>query len=374
MKHFVLKTISLLLILAVAILAAACGESDPSRTATADEKTQETAVQTAAGDSELQEKLEKKMDEYGFSGVYRVSKNGVVLSEGANGKFSPESDQPITVDDLFPIASVSKQFCATCVLLLREEGKLDLGDTLDKYYPEYARAKDITLKQMLTMRSGIPDYVTNGVGFDAYIQYDFSDAATEEGNHQAVRDWIFSESLLFEPGEDFSYSDSNYFLLAEIVQTISGKPYGNVLRERIFSPLGMNDTGVCEELMHSERMVAPVNEEEHKEVYTIGATFGNGGIITTVADMDKWLTSLREHTILNEACYEEMTTVHSPEFNYGYGICVNSDGSLSHEGGADSYASFAYTIPEKGYNLFIVTNNVNDGYRMLVYEIMNCTL
>ena len=374
MKRFVIKTISLLLILSVVFFAAACGKSDSARTPTDAGKSQETAVQASSGDSALQRKLNQKMVEYGFSGVYRVSKNGEVVSEGANGMFSPDSDRPITVDDLFPIASVSKQFCATCILLLREEGKLDLGDTLDKYYPEYARAKDITLKQMLTMRSGIPDYVSNGVSFDAYIAYDFSDAATEEGNHQAVRDWIFAQPLLFEPGESFSYSDSNYFLLAEIVQTISKKSYGDVLRERIFKPLQMNDTGVCEELAHSERMVAPVNEDKHKEVYTIGATFGNGGIITTVADMDKWLTSLREHTILNEACYQEMTTVYSPEFNYGYGICVSSEGALSHEGAADSYASLAYTIPEKGYNLFVVTNNVNDGFAGLIYEIWNDTL
>ena len=239
MKSFVSKVIALCLIPAVALLTAACGAGDSAGVSSADTKPSTGAVTTstdgveasAAGEhqtsanaaGEWQEFLEEKMKEYDFSGVVRVSKNGVVLCEGANGLFNYDSGDPITPDNLFPIASVSKQFCAACILLLRDEGKLRLDDTLDKYYPEYARGGDITLKKMLTMRSGIPDYVSNGVGFDAYIRYDFSDAATEDGNHQAVRDWIFAQPLLFEPGSDCSYSDSNYFLLAEIVQTISKK-------------------------------------------------------------------------------------------------------------------------------------------------------
>ena len=370
MKRTLYIFISVLLILSASLLTA-CKEAAP-------EKTQKKTAETqAAPGSELQQRLEKKMQQYRFSGVCRVSKNGKVLCEGANGTLSPDSDQPITLDNQFPIASISKQFCATCVLLLREEGKLDLDETLDKYYPEYSRAKDITLKNMLTMRSGIPDYVSNGVGFDAYIRYDFSENASEEGNHKAVRDWIFAQPLLFEPDTDFSYSDSNYFLLAEIVQTVSGKPYGDVLRERIFEPLGMKDTGVAEELAHSERMAPPVpdGQKAHMEVYTIGATFGNGGIITTTTDMDRWLTSLREHTILSESCTKEMTTDYSPDSaHYGYGIFVHSGGALSHDGGADSYASYTYTIPAEGYNFFIVTNNVNDGFGELIREILNDTI
>ena len=369
-RHSATIGISLLLILSIALLTA-CGGSVPAQTSG------ETAAKEAAGDTTLQEKLEVKMKEYGFSGVYRVSKNKKVLCEGANGTFGDGSDRPITLDTLFPIASISKQFCATCVLLLREEGKLDLDQTLDKYYPEYSRAGDITLKNMLTMRSGIPDYVSNGVGFDAYIKYDFSDKASEEGNHQAVRDWIFAQPLLFEPGKEFSYSDSNYFLMAEIVQTVTGKRYGDVLREFIFEPLGMKDTGVAEELAHSERMAPTVadGQKAHMEVYTIGATFGNGGIITTAADMDLWQTSLREHTILSERCTKEMTTDYSPESgHYGYGIFVGSNGALAHDGGADSYASYEYTIPEKGYNLFVVTSDAGAGFSELIHELFTETL
>ena len=144
MKRTLYIFISVLLILSASLLTA-CKEAAP-------EKTQKKTVETqAASGSELQQRLEKKMQQYRFSGVCRVSKNGKVLCEGANGTLSPDSDQPITLDNQFPIASISKQFCATCVLLLREEGKLDLDETLDKYYPEYSRAKDITLKNMLIL-------------------------------------------------------------------------------------------------------------------------------------------------------------------------------------------------------------------------------
>ncbi len=408
MKQLRYKIISVLLILSTALLSAACGQSgsgqdnkgaadeataavtqaavtdaetqpvtekqkEPSAETSAGSKTAETAADTSAVDSALQESIQAMLEEYGFAGVYRMSRDGKVVCEGANGVIG-SGGEAITLDNLFPIASISKQFCATCILLLRDEGKLSLDDTLDKYYPAYARGGDITLKQMLTMRSGIDNYVSNdGSGFDAYIDYDFGENASEEHNHQAVRDWIFGRPLLFEPGEGFYYSDSNYFLLAEIVQTLSGKPYGDVLRERIFDPLGMNDTGVCEELAHAEKTVPPVSDDPdgHKEIYTVGATFGNGGIITTAADMDKWLTSLRENTILSEKSKKEMTTVYSPEMNYGYGICIHSNGALSHEGGADSYASFAYTDPAKKINFFIVTDNIPFlEFRELYREIL----
>ena len=182
---------------------------------------------------------------------------------------------------------------------------------------------------------------------------------------------------MFEPGERFYYSDSNYFLLAEIVQRINGKSYGDVLRERIFKPLGMNDTGVAEELAHDEKTVPPFFSDKSapREIYTIGATFGNGGIITTVADMDKWLTALRKHTILDEDSYKEMTTDYSPDDgHYGYGISLNDDGSLWHEGMADSFASYALTDPEEEVNVFIVTNNAYarfSEFRGLVNEILN---
>ncbi len=407
MKHIIFQVVSLVLIVSLAVFAAGCAKKDTSSTeenttaaetraevtqgettmtqsqtvgvTTAVETTKPTAAAaTMTVDTALRQEIINVMKHRSFSGAFRVSKGGKLVCEGTNGMFSIDGDQPLSLDNRFLIASISKQFCATCILLLRNEGKLSLDDTLAKYYPEYARAGDITLKQMLTMRSGIFDYVSNdGAGFDAYIPYDFSENASEDGNHQAVRDWIFSQELLFEPGERFYYSDSNYFLLAEIVQRISGKSYGDVLRERIFKPLGMNDTGVAEELAHDEKTVPPFFSDKSapREIYTIGATFGNGGIITTVADMDKWLTALRKHTILDEDSYKEMTTDYSPDDgHYGYGISLNDDGSLWHEGMADSFASYALTDPEEEVNVFIVTNNAYarfSEFRGLVNEILN---
>lgn len=407
MKHIIYQVVSVVLIVSLAVFSAGCAKTDTSpeneSTTAAQTRAEVTQAETAATHAEtvggtkateetkpaatqaistvddaLEQELKNTMKQRKFSGVFYVSKGGKLLCEGTNGKFSIDGDQPLSLDNRFLIASISKQFCATCVLLLRNEGKLSLDDTLDKYYPEYARAGDITLRQMLTMRSGIYDYVSNdGSGFDAYIPYDFSENASEDGNHQAVRDWIFSQELLFEPGTNFYYSDSNYFLLAEIVQRISGKSYGDVLRERIFKPLGMNDTGVAEELAHDEKTVPPFFSDKSapREIYTIGATFGNGGIITTAADMDKWLTALREHMILDEESYEEMTTDYSPEGgHYGYGISLNDDGSLWHEGMADSFASYALTDPDEKVNVFIVTNNAYarfSEFRELVNEILN---
>jgi CubicO group peptidase (beta-lactamase class C family) len=136
-----------------------------------------------------------------------------------------------------PVGSVSKQFCAAAILMLRDKGELSLDDTLSKYFPEYEIGKDITLKQLLSMQSGIYDMVNEGVVDD------MSADNSEEANTEVIKNWIFSKELKFEPGSTMSYSNSNYFLLGNIVEQVSGEKYMDFLRENIFKPIGMNNTG-----------------------------------------------------------------------------------------------------------------------------------
>ena len=130
-------------------------------------------------------------------------------------------------------------------MILRDQGKLSVDDTIDKYFPEYSKGKDITIKHLLTMRSGIRDTV--GEGFAGTLPY----TNTEEKNTTLIKEWIFGESLLFEPGSAFRYSNSNYILLADIVEQASGQYYNDFLREYIFDPLDMKHTGLITEVPDS---------------------------------------------------------------------------------------------------------------------------
>lgn len=352
MKRFLSAIIILVLVLSLAACANTSSQ-EKVETTTASESLSSSDV------GEFQTQLEEILKEEKFRGVVRVSKNGVILCEAANETLSPDSSEEITIDSQFAIGSVSKQFTAACIMLLKEEGKLNVDDTIDKWYPDYQYAKDITVKNLLTMCSGIPDYVNDANLWELASQrYDFSKTASEEENRKVSRDVILSQELEFTPDSDYAYSNSNYFLLAEIVEQVSQKSFSDYLKENFLIPLQMTDTGVAEELSGSGRLVPNLGEEN--DIQTKGLCFGDGGIISTAADMDRWMTSLREHTVLSEDSVNEMTTDYSPQSgHYGYGLFISSDGAWWHAGAVDSYLTHMYTVPAEGYNLFASTNKMD---------------
>lgn len=347
-------------------------------------KTSSAVPVSSSVDPDMQAMLEKKLESLNFNGVAIVSKNGKILCEAANGKLSSGSKRDIGLDTKFAIASCSKQFTAASVMILKEDGKLSVNDTLDKYFPEYKYGKKITIKNLLTMRSGIPDFLNDNASFS---KYDVSKNASEKKNREVTRKWIFSHGLNFTPDGAYDYCNSNYFLLAEIVEKVSGKSFSEFLKERIFKPLGMNDTGSNEELGYADNLA--VSERDPWDLpgakgknipITIrvkGLNVGNGGLISTARDMDKWLTSLREYTILSEKSVKEMTTDYNPYADhYGYGVQVTKDGACWHVGSLDYYASYSYTVPKKGYNFFAVTNDklsMNCDIYSFASSIINAT-
>ena len=312
----------------------------------------------SAATADVQALLKEEMKKLKFYGVARLSKDGEVY-EAANGTVTRDGSEEISADSQFAIGSVSKQFTAACIMLLKEDGKLSVDDTIDKWFPDYTYGSEITVKNLLTMRSGVRDYVNGADAEDEYFKrYNFAEDATEEENRSATRNWIFSKELDFQPDSSAAYSNSNYFLLAEIVEKASQKSFSEYLKEKLLLPLEMNDTGVAEELSGSARLVPQAYDGEPSEIKTKGIAFGDGGIISTAADMDKWMTSLREHTVLSKEILDEMTTDYSPDssLHYGYGFIVGSDGSISHEGEIDSYFTHEFTVQGEKYNLFIATN------------------
>lgn len=352
------RLLAALLALLLAVVLTACENNTDKSSG----KTSGIAT-TVAAENTWQTKLEDILKAENFNGVVRVSQNGKVLCEAANGKKAPGSDENLTVDHQFAIGSVSKQFCAACIMMLKEENKLRVEDTIDRYFPDYPLGGTITVKHLLTMRSGIPDYVQSLLASgEVRKRYDFGETATEAGNRKVTMDILYASELDFAPGTQYAYTDSNYFLLADIVEQISGERYADFLRKRIFKPLGMNDTGVAEELCRSEKLAQPFYETDApvKEIFTPGLTFGNGGIISTAADVDKWMTALRQRTLISDESFKEMTTDYSPESgHYGYGLFLPSKGVWEHNGVVDTYLTHAYTMADGAYQLFAVTNQAD---------------
>src|SRR6185436_13682312 len=172
-----------------------------------------------------------------FNGSVLVAENGKVVYKGAYGLANMEWDIPNTPDTKFRLGSITKQFTATVILQLVEQGKIKLDAKLTDYLPEYRKdtGDKVTIHNLLTHTSGIPSY-TSLPGFFQNVSR----------NPFTVDDFIkkyASGELEFEPGTKFVYDNSGYFLLGAIIEKVTGKPYEQVLKENIFDPLGMKNSG-----------------------------------------------------------------------------------------------------------------------------------
>ena len=236
------KVLAIALCCAMVFSVSACSSDSSNNTETTVSSTSantDTTSNTEATISteEIKTHIENAIKKNKFEGIVYLTKNGSVVYESATGKDEKEND--LTVGSNMYIGSLSKQFCATAIMMLKEQGKLSVDDTLDKYFPEYQYGEKITIKNLLTMRSGI----VNTTPETTFLN-DISDEITVK----TITDCIFKQPLNFEPDTSFEYSNSNYFLLACIVEQVSGQNYYDFLRKNIFEPLEMTNTGFVSEV------------------------------------------------------------------------------------------------------------------------------
>jgi len=163
-----------------------------------------------------------------------VAQDGRILFEKSYGLADREHRVPVISQTTFRIGSIGKQFTASAILKLQEEGKLSVNDKLSKYIPDFPRGNEVTLRHLLTHTSGIQDHTD-----DLNILSQTNATTTE-----AIIETIKKNSYDFEPGAKWSYDNSGYVLLGYIVEKVSGQSYGDFLRENFFRRLGMTNTGV----------------------------------------------------------------------------------------------------------------------------------
>ena len=309
--------------------------------------------------------LNNLLDGTGFSGVVLVTKNGHTICEVAQGVENNNSNQNITTDTRFCIGSVSKQFAATAILLLQQDGKLSVDDNLSKYFPSYKYGNDLKIRHLLEMRSGIKEFYDVEYIDDAFTELPTEDLRgvitndnTVEQNQKLLEDWLLRQPLEFESDTEFEYSNSNYFLLARIVEIVSEKSYNDFVRERIFEPLGMKHTTFIDDvdLFNQPHFAEPTVTPQ--TVY-VGVTMGLGDMISNADDIDLWLTSLRTNELLTEESMEMMTTDYTDgdDENYGFGIRTYYGQGLFHSGRFTTYEAMVFTDPKTGINVFTVTND-----------------
>ena len=353
----------LAIVLAVLTLCAAAGcsskKEDKSSAAattatTTEEPTTAPGAQISAADSKIRTVLEglKDMD---FSGIIYAERNGKPVATYANGTLT--DDTSLTLETPMPVGSVSKQFCAAAIMLLQEQGKLSVNDTLDKYFPEYKESSKITLHDMLANISGIPNFPTDEKDA-AELSSQISLDNTDKQNTEALKKWLFKQPLRHDPGKTFAYSNNNFILLGNIVEQVSGKVYIEFLRESFFKPLGMLHTGSIFELKDSPDWAKSFHYEpsELRPGIEPGFAKGAGDIISTAADMTLWMNMLPSGKILSKDSYKAMTTSYSGE-DYGYGLYTNVGGDgIGHFGAIGHFTSVDCFVPDKKVTIFVAVN------------------
>lgn len=297
----------------------------------------------------------------------------------ARGRADLNRGTAVAVGDQFRIGSATKPFVAALVLQLAEEGLLELDAPIARYLPpslarRIANADTATVEQMLAMTSGVPDYIASGA-FDEQVQRNPSRPWTPT----EVLAFIHDEPASFEPGSDYEYSNSNYILAQLIIESRLGMSLQEALDERMFRPLGLSQTFLEMPGRFAEGIVR--GYEDHGDWVDVtrvndGVGLGDGGIVSTAAELARLAEALWNGVILSEASRNRM--MREVRDNYGLGIGVDRSpfGRLySHAGATSGFQSVFVLVPSRDAVLVVLTNNFDSEaledivYAMLAYAL-----
>ena len=292
-----------------------------------------------------------------FMGAVLVARDGQVIYNKGYGSADLEWDVPNSPGTKFRLGSVTKQFTAASILLLEERGKLNINDPVKKYLPGAPAAWDkITIYNLLTHTSGIPNFT----GFADYQKLE-PFATTSEQLVARFRD----KPLDFEPGEKWQYSNSGYVLLGHLIEKITGDSYEKFVRENIFTPLGMKDSGYDSNsavIPHrASGYVAGKNGFENAGFIHMSIPHGAGALYSTTEDLLKWEQGLFGGKLLKAASLEKMTTPFKS--NYAFGLQVETAGGhkvIEHSGGIEGFNTELAYYPDDKLTV-VVLGNVNGG-------------
>ena len=370
MKRFLAILLSLLM---AATMFSACGEDHSEKDAPETEAATVAAEKETVVTEELRDKMKTLIDDslvgHGFKGAGYIVYRGEEVYSGGAGKANKKADIDNSADVVYHIASITKQFTAVAILKLCEAGKMRLDDTLSKYYPDYTIGGNITIHNLLSMQSGIPDFVRS---------YDENGDDSLEDNKKALREWILSQELLFEQGDRFSYCNSNYFLLGEIIEKVSGETYFDYLRTHFFEPLGMKTAGFMENYDNPDATVAVGYHHTNGAdlLNFTGVAFGCGDMMASPKDLYKWTTALHGGRVLGDEMYQKMITAHCEGdegyAGYGYGLMIGDTGAMPyyfHTGSIPCFLSAVIYIPAVDYYVAVMSNYASETVKSVAQDI-----
>jgi CubicO group peptidase (beta-lactamase class C family) len=291
---------------------------------------------------------------------------GKVLYGRGYGMASLEHSVPINADTVFDVGSVSKEFTAALVLLLEQQKKLSLDDDVRKYVPELPDyGTPITLRHLLHHTSGLRDY--NDLLL--FAEFHEEDLATDA---DALRILAKQKRLNFTPGTDFSYSNTGYFLLSQVIKRASGKSMRDFAQEQLFAPLGMTSTTMFDDhrmvIPHRATAYAPRQRGGWAVAMSNWEQLGDGGVQTTLNDFAKWEANFDEPKVggkaLIDALLARTTLANGVSPTYARGLNVDTfrgEPRVGHNGAWAGYRASFMRFPRLGQSIVILCNRADTG-------------
>ncbi len=311
-----------------------------------------------------------------FNGSFLVAKDGKIIYKNSNGYADYKQKEKNEITSSYQLASVSKQFTALSIIMLKEKGLLHFDDSVSQFIPEFPY-KDITIRHLLTHRSGLPNYMY------------FCDVHTDKETPLSNDDVLallckFAPPVYFKPDEKFAYSNTGYFILASIVEKITQDSFETFLVKHIFEPLGMKNSFVFnfnKESVSLKKGVAlgyEANWRIAEPIYLDGVV-GDKGIYSTVEDLFKWDQALYTEKLASQKAireaFEPGSTLSWGDRNYGFGwrlrYLPNGKKLVYHGGWWRGFNSLIVRDIETKTSFIVLSNCVTSNMPVIFEDMIN---
>jgi len=340
----------------------------------------------------LQEYMTGQNKYFQFNGTILVAEKGKPIYQQALGYADYNTKRMLNDSSVFELASVSKQFTAMGIMILKEKGSLSYEDNIKKYFPQLPY-DNITIRNLLTHTSGIPSYED---------QFEKNWDRKKIAFNKDIIDMLSrrKDTLFFKPGSKWRYSNTGYALLASIIEKVSGMSYNDFMATNIFQPLGMKHTFIYNSrrttkkspdnyalgFVYSDslkRYILPDELPAFDMVYYLDGIVGDGCVNSTIGDLFKWDRALYSNKIVSKTSLDEMlsplvqTSPADSNSFYGFGVGIQPKSEkgkvISHTGGWPGYRTLLVRWPEVGQTVIILSNSESNlpFFRAAVESILN---
>jgi CubicO group peptidase (beta-lactamase class C family) len=298
-----------------------------------------------------------------FSGAVLLARDGKICFERQYGYADLEESTPLTSHSSFSIASLSKQFTATAMMMLAHGGRLSLDDTIADHLPELKTYENITIEQMLHHTSGLPDYMT------------LADERSDRTTIITARDVVamleqFRPPPLFQPGEEFEYSNTGYALLEAILSRLTGFTYPEFMKKEIFDRLSMTDSAAFNLASRECALTSRVFGFRNSfggfgkrvlcDLNYLDGVYGDGGIYSSTRDLARWDAALRTGALLPVEVYKNAYVSgrlnNGEDTGYGYGWQILSPNVVEHWGNWEGFTAHIRRDLEQQTVLVVLSN------------------